>query len=265
MNDQILFNGRSFIWKCDAEGNELHKVVPGARASVSHSQDKFACYSDTGIYIVSAGGEILKRLELEVWRDITITWSPDDSWISFFDEAKNITMRYFLANDSVAELGKNIYQPVWNNRGDAFVYNREEPDGVFGVYISSPAGTKKISNEKQNAFVPIWSNKNDLIAYLEILPDSLQKGYSDLLRSRLVLYDLQSATCTLAAEDAGFTDQVFPQFTFSENDEWIYYTGIDDRGYGRIMRLSVNSHQEEIILRGDTKDYRFPQLMKLRK
>ncbi|MBI2417922.1 MAG: hypothetical protein HYV28_08470 [Ignavibacteriales bacterium] len=255
--NEVIFNGQNTIWKCDREGENLRRISPGFRASLSHDGSKYACYTGEGITVFDTSGKMLKILDLTPWIDITITWKPGDSVITYFSEEKQSCMMYFLNNDSISTLGKRIYQPTWNSHGIC-LYNKLEESGMYQVYTKQGGRERKISFDDRMAVVPSWSNSGKAIAYLSVLPDSVQPGNTDMYVSELMLYETATGNTTILTSDAGFNDKVFPQLAFSEDDSFIYYTAVAENGNGKLKKINARTLESFVLREGAMIDCRFP-------
>lgn len=259
IGNKILFNGQNFIWRCNDDGSELTKIGDGYRVSVSQNENLFAFYSKNGISIYDSSLNFLKEIEVETWTDVSITWLKNDSAISFYNLQKQICYLYFIFEDSIAQLGEFIYHPIQS--GSQIVFNKLEK-GIYSIFLmnetESPAIARLISNGFDNSVVPIFSHDGNKICYLKILPDSLQNIQSDMFRSELVLYDIEKSETKILATDAAFTDQAFPQFTFSNSGEEIFYTAMNENGLGVLKKISLRNKPIEQLTIDPALDERFP-------
>jgi hypothetical protein len=275
-NDKILFNSDTYMWECDTAGNNLKQLPEGFRISVSNDKTKFAFYNSKGIAISDSSGKIIKQILVDAWEDITITWSKDDEMISFYNPELDICYLFKLSNDSLMVFGDSIYHPLWNKKNDKILYNKITDEGFFDVMLIDSLGSKnpvRINSEKELAVVPVWSNSGEKIAYLSAAAEPEEEWITDMLTSKLILYDLNTSASIILTERAGFTDQAFPQIFFDENDEYIYFTSINDNGMGALTRINLNflnnsdlsgqlPIQIEIISKDSSVDDRFPQVKK---
>jgi len=110
----------------------------------------------------------------------------------------------------------------------------------------------------ENSIVPIWSPSGRFIVYMTLLSkNSIQN--SDFIPARIVLYDTKSKTKQIISEDAGFTEGAYPQFSFSKDERYFYYTAIRENGTGTIIQVDLNSNFEKRILINDSNlDARLP-------
>ncbi len=274
--DKILFNSDTYLWECDTAGNNLKQLKEGFRISVSNDQTKFAYYNSRGIAISDSTGKVIKQILVDAWEDITITWSKDDEMISFYNPELDICHLFKLSNDSLIVFGDSIYHPLWNKKNNKILYNQITDEGFFDVMLIDSLGSQnpiRINLEKELAVVPVWSNSGEKIAYLSAAAEPDDEWRTDMLKSKLILYDLNDSTSIVLTENAGFTDQAFPQIFFDEDDGYIYFTSINDNGMGVLTRINLNylnnndpSNQPqpkiEIISKDPSIDDRFPQVKK---
>lgn len=259
-NDKILLNSDTFIWQCDTSGENLLKLFPGYRVSVSNNKKMFAFYNKDGIGISDEVGKVVKRIMVNAFQDAAITWSKNDDKVSYFDPDKKICYLFNLTNDSLEIFGDSIFHPLWNRENDYVLYNRALSNGKFAVVLKSKQTQSEliINKQNENAVVPIWSNSGDKIAYLSFQTEIENSPETDIYTCNLVLYDLKKGTTQILVTDAGFTDKSYPQLCFDEKDEFLYYTKVNEIGLGSIARVSLNTLQRETISKDFNIDERFP-------
>jgi len=266
-NGKIILNSLNYIWICERNGANFTKIREGFRASSSLSNKYFAFYTQEGIAIFDSSFKLRKELSLNVWTDVSVTWLKNDSVISFFDSEKESTVLFNIENDSLYIFGKDIYHPIWNPKSGDIIYNKILSNGNFAIYKSLDdmpgENDSLLTLQTENAIVPVWSNNYDKIAYMRIKEDSLQTIESDMLSAEIILYDLCLNKYSLISEDAGYTDQAYPQFSFDENDEYIYYTALTENGSGIIKKININTLKAEIITKDLQIDERIPLYFKL--
>ena len=261
--DKILYNSDTYIWECDTTGENLKQREDGFRISVSHDQTKYAFYNNDGIGIADTSGKIINQVMVEAWPNVTITWSLDDSKISYYDIEKEKCFLFDLKNDSLITFGEWIYHPLWHKNQNKILYNKAAGEEEFDVVIqdSMDFSTAAIINKPgEMAVVPVWSDLGDKIAYLVIKKDSAVQVDSDMLPSFLMLYNLNTKEHTMLADDAGFTDEAFPQISFDARDENIYYTAINENGLGEIKKINLLTREEFTLSDNPSIDDRFPQV-----
>lgn len=260
LGDKILFNGQNYIWRCNEDGNDLKKITDGFRVSVSADQNLFAFYSKNGISIYDSSLNLFKELDVDAWTDVSITWLKNDSAISYYNLDKQTCYLYFIYEDSVTQFGEYVYHPL--QFGSQVIFNRMDETGLFSVYIHEVdkeiESARKISEADEMAVVPMWSHDGKEICYLRVKPDSAQNIQSDMFRSELIFYDLEKSTYKILSDDAAFTDQAFPQFTFSQDGEYIFYTAIVENGNGVIKIISLINFEVEQLTDDVWLDERFP-------
>lgn len=266
-NGKIILNSLNYVWSCEANGDNLTKIGEGFRASTSISNKYFAFYTQEGIAIYDSSYKIKKELSLNVWTDVSITWLNNDSIISFFDTEKGSTVLFNIETDSIYIYGKDIYHPIWNKKTREIIYNKVLDNGNFAIFKSG-FNTPNINDllltlESENAIVPIWSNNYDKIAYMRIKEDSLQSIDSDMMLADIILFDFPSGKYYLISGDAGYTDQAYPQFSFDETDENLFYTALTQDGSGIIKKLNIKTLHTDIITKDLQIDERIPLFFKL--
>jgi hypothetical protein len=259
--ENIVYNSDTFIWQCDTTGENLKQVIDGYRIAVSHDQKKYAFYDFNGIGVVDNSGKLIKQIFVDAWQDVTITWSSNDEHLSFYNNEKDECFLFHLEKDSLISFGKGIYHPLWNKTNGNILYNERTIDDLYDVVIKDTSGKTEIINKPgEMAVVPIWSSSGTKVAYMIIKYQAEQNVDSDMLESTLMLYDTGSKTIKMLANDAGFTDQAFPQMCFDENDNFIYYTAINELGLGSLKKINLNSLESFTISKDPNIDERFPQV-----
>lgn len=260
--EKILLNSDNFIWQCDTTGENLTQLFLGYRASVSNNIKMTAFYTETGINIADEKGKIIKQIFVNTLNDAAITWSRNDDKISYFDPEKHKCFLFNLSNDSIEVFGDSIFHPLWNPKAELVLFNKAVSDGRYDIVVKDERTNTLITiNQKnENAVVPIWSNNGKKIAYLAFRDNATESENSDLYPCRLIIYDINQKKSVVAADDAGFTDKAFPQMCFDENDEYIYYTKINDIGLGSLARVNLKNFVEETISKNSYIDERFPQI-----
>ncbi len=261
-NDKILLNSDTFIWECDSSGENLKKLFPGYRASVSNNKKMFAFYDIEGIGIADENGKVIKQIAVNIFEDVAITWSKKDDKLSYFDPDKKICYLFNLTNDSLELFGNSIYHPLWNPKNDLLIFNRARSDGNYSVVMRNGliGPETNVNNSTENALVPIWSNSGDKIAYLIFQNPVENDPETDIYPCNLVLYDVEKKTTQILSADAAFTDRAFPQMCFDEKDEFIYFTKINEVGLGSIARINLKTLQQETISKDPNLDERFPHV-----
>lgn len=261
-NGKVLLNSLNYIWRCESNGENFTKIGEGFRASSSTTGKYFSFYTRDGIAVFDSNYNAKKNLVLDVWTDVSVTWIKNDSIISFYDPKKESTIFFNIENDSLYSFGKEIFHPVWSKVTREIIYNKVLNNGNFAIFLNKSSNPSEkdlvLTAESENALVPIWSNNFDKIAYLRIKEDSLQTIDSDMLLADLILYDLVTRKYQILVRDAGYTDQAYPQFSFDDVDENIFYTSLSDRGTGIIKKVNLESLKTEIISKNILIDERIP-------
>lgn len=261
-NGKILLNSDYFVWQCDTSGQNLHKLFPGYRSSVSNNKTMIAFYDKDGISISDEKGRIIKQISVNAFQDVAITWSFDDKKVSYFNSEKNSCFLFNIESDSLEIFGDSIYHPVWSPDNKWIMYNRFNKEGRFSIIIRRIYDGREftIGDSNENAVVPIWSSSGNKIAYLSINLDLQNLVELDLVPCKLFLFELNKMSSTLISEDAGFTDNAYPQMCFDESDEFIYYTKINENNLGSIARINLKNFEEKILSKDFFIDERFPQV-----
>jgi hypothetical protein len=256
--DNVLFNSDTYIWQCDTSGENLTQLMHGYRVSVSHDHTKFAFYNKGGIGIADTSGKIIQQVLVDPWEEVTITWSRDDSKVSYYDLKKEMCFFFNLAEEGVEEFGKFIYHPLSHKAHNKILFNRRGSDDLYDILIvGDNSDTIVVNDEGEMAVVPVWSSSGDYVAYLSI-KEPTDTIDTDMLFADLVIYDARAAQKVTAAMNAGFTDQAFPQISFDAGDEFIYYTAITGLGTGALAKLNLKTFKIEIISGNPEIDERFP-------
>ncbi len=266
--NKIIYNSANLIWVCDSHGDDLTKIAPGFRASTSKNHSMFAFYNQDGIAVYDSSGKLFKQVSVDPWTEVTITWMKNDSVISFYDIEKQTCYLFNLYMDSIYIFGKNIYHPLEQNNGGKILYNKQLENGTYSVFITdsstSTSDDYQLTLPDEMCVVPHWSNDGNKLAFLRIKPDSLQTIESDMFLADLILYDITINKFFLLANDAGFTDQAYPQFTFDETDQFIFYTAIHQNGNGYIRKINVDSSEIITITKDFRTDERLPLFKSLK-
>lgn len=263
--DNILFNSDTYIWQCDSTGENLKQLMPGYRVSVSHNQKKYAFYSSSGISIADTSHKVIKEILIDPWEDVAITWSKDDTKISYFNLATNKLYLFDLFKDSVSTIGDHVYHPLWNPSDRRILYNQKNEDNLFGVYVIDSLNSRDknlISLSGEMAVVPVWSNDGNKIAYMVIHKEQDDSLQTDMFFSDIILFNTKTGERKILTSSAGFTDQAFPQIEFDENDWYLYYTTITNYGTGALARIELATGKTEIISNDPKIDDRFPHVKK---
>lgn len=264
--EKILLNSDNFIWQCDTAGERLTQLFLGYRVSVSNDKKMAAFYTSEGINIADESGKVIKQIFVNTLNDAAITWSRDDDKISYFDPDKQKCFLFNLKNDSIEVFGDSIFHPLWNPTKNYLLFNRALSDGKFNIVVRDLLnGIEFIINKTgENALVPIWSSDGSKIAYLSFKTFLESSPETDLYACDLILFDLEKKSHKKLASNAGFTDKAFPQMSFDEKDEFLYFTLVNDNGLGSIARVNLRSMKQETIGKDNQIDERFPHVKTFR-
>ncbi len=265
---KVFFNSDNLIWSCTSEGEELQRIGRGFRISTSYSGKYYSYYDTDGIYVADSSHKIIKIIEVNAFTDVTPTWLLNDSALAYYDQEKDECKIFFLYNDSIATFGAMAYQPVQQPRGSLIAYNQAEAGGGYSIIlrdgIDTDASVIKINTNYVNSLIPHWSDSGEYLAFITILPDSLQPENSDMYRGQLVLYNPISQQSKILTSDFGYTDQVYPQFSFSSDGRFIYYTAIAANGYGEIKKVEIATSKTFPLNIQGCEDVRLPIVYRTR-
>ncbi len=265
VGNNIVFNSDTFIWKVDLNGENMREIATGYRVAESNNKDKFAFYNEGGIGIADINGTLLKQIYVDCWEDVSITWSKNDEHITYYKFETEKCYMFDIANETISLFGDYVYHPLWHNNHNMILFNKMMINELYGVYLRKGEEDFLVSNPAGMSVVPIWSNDGTKIAYFEIIEFVDYEVESDMYISQLILYDVIKGESSVLANDAGFTDKAFPQFSFDDSDEHIYYTAINDKGYGSIVKISLETKMKTVISNNPDVDERFPLIRTLSK
>lgn len=265
VGNNIFFNSDTYIWKVEVDGSNMREVIQGYRVAESNSRDKFAFYNEDGIGITDITGKLLKQIYVDCWQDVSITWSKNDKHITYYKYETEKCYMFELETETVSVFGNYVYHPLWHSNHEMILYNKMMLNELYGVYLRKGNDDVLISNPTGMSVVPIWSNDGTKIAYFEIMEFVDYEVESDMYTSQLILYDVATGESKVLTDDGGFTDKAFPQFSFDELDENIYYTSISNKGYGSITKISLKTGEKNVISKNPEIDERFPLIRTLSK
>ncbi len=260
LGNLILFNSDRFLWQTGPDGSGLTQLNKGFRASVSPFGDFVAYYSGAGIEICRSDFSLIKKIELDCNPDNQITWLPQNRGLTFFREGQ--TYAYDFLGDSIYKFGNDTYQPVWYGNSNRFIYTILADDSTYRVKLGNGlncnTGDRELLPGSAHSFAPQWSNSGDYIAFYRLKPNIEIPTETDILPVELVVVNTNNPRLSAVFDDAGFTDGVFPQFTFSPDDNLIYYTSISKFGTGIIKAGNTRSGETKVIYEDQALDLRFP-------
>jgi len=258
----IVLNIGNSIFKVDKYGESKTYFFEGYMPVVSRSGKFIAAYTEGGITVADSSGRIISKIEVECWKKVTPLFSYDEKSIYYYDNVRNGCFKFDFEKQTNTLLGHFVFHPLYSPDGKKLIFNVGKTDSNFRVAIADIDWKENqqlhyITSEFENSIVPIWSPSGRYIAYMKLLIDKTLPE-SDLIPAIIVLYDNQTQTKTIVTEDAGFTEGVFPQFSFSKDERYIYYTCLRDDGTGTIAEIDLHRNQKRILISDKSIDARVP-------
>ncbi len=261
--NQIVLNIGNSIFKVDKFRERQIYFFEGYMPAVSNSGKYIAAYSPKGITIADSTGKILRVLEVDYWSKITPIFSHDEKSVFYYDKKREATFKFDWEKLTNHLFAHYVFHPVYSPDGSKLLINTGKVDSNFRVGIVDTNWNENqpvnyITPIYENSIVPIWSPSGRFIAYMTLLSKNAIQN-SDFIPARIVLYDTKSKTKQIISEDAGFTEGAYPQFSFSKDERYFYYTAIRENGTGTIIQIDLNSNFEKRILINDSNlDARLP-------
>lgn len=259
----IVLNIGNSIFKVDYLGESKKYFFDGFMPVVSRTGRLIAAYSKDGIIISDSSGKKITVAEVNYWSKITPTFSFDERYIFYYDKERDATYKFDISKQTNEIFAHHIFHPLPSPDGKKLLINVGKVDSNFrvGVVLSDWKETQfinYITSPFENSIVPIWSPSGRYIAYMTLLANKPIEN-SDLIPANIILYDTQTGTKTIIADDAGFTEGAFPQFSFSQDEKNFYYTKINDNGRGTIVELDfANPSNRKILIHDPNIDARIP-------
>lgn len=261
--NQIVLNIGNSIFKVDKFHEQQIYFFEGYMPAVSNSGKYIAAYSQKGITIADSTGKILRVFEVDYWSKITPIFSHDEKSVFYYDKKREATFKFDWEKLTNHLFAHYVFHPVYSSDGSKLLINIGKVDSNFRVGIVDTSWNENqpvnyITSIYENSIVPIWSPSGRFIAYMTLLSNNAVQN-SDFIPARIVLYDTKSKTKQIISEDAGFTEGAYPQFSFSKDERYFYYTAIRENGTGTIVQVDLFSNFEKKVLINDSNlDARLP-------
>lgn len=256
LNDEfIVLNIGNSIFKVDKFGNNKIYFFDGFMPVVSRSGKYIAAYSKEGIIIADSTGKILSKVEVDYWHKVTLMFSYDEKHIFYYDKTRNACFLFDWGNQTNRFLASHLYHPTYSPDGEFLLVNIGKVDSNFRVAIvpknwQEGKPLNYITSPYENSIVPIWSPSGRYIAYM-ILHTQHPLENSDFIPASIILYDRTTKSKFVIAENAGFTEGAYPQFSFNGDEKYLYYTSILENGNGTISRIDLSKNFEKMDLIND--------------
>ncbi len=261
--EYIVLNIGNSIFKVDKYRQRQIYFFDGYMPVVSRSGKYIAAYSQNGITIADSTGKILRVIEVDYWSKVTPIFSFDEKSIFYYDKKREATFKFNWEEQTNQLFAHYIFHPLYSPDGEKLLINIGKIDSNFRVGIVNHDWTENqpinyITSTYENSVIPIWSPSGKYIAYMILLSKTTYSN-SDLIPAKIVLFDTKSKIKQIIAEDAGFTEGIFPQFSFSNDEKYFYYTAIRENGTGVIVQVDLLSNFSKKVLLNDLEvDSRIP-------
>jgi Tol biopolymer transport system component len=259
----IVLNIGNSIFKVDKFREKHIYLFDGFLPVVSNSGKYIAAYSKNGITIADSSGKILRELEVDYWSKITPIFSFDEKSIFYYDEKRKATFKLNWEKQTNELFAHYVFHPIFSPDGTKLLINVGKVDSNFRVGIVRSDWNEKfpvnyITSPYENSIVPIWSPSGKFIAYMNLLSNKSLPN-SDLIPARIVIYDVKTGIKQIVTEDAGFTEGAYPQFSFSPDENFFYYTAVREDGSGTIVQVDLqNDFEKKILINDPHLDARIP-------
>lgn len=259
----IVLNIGNSIFKVDRYRQRQIYFFDGYMPVISRSGRYIAAYSQNGITVADSTGKILRVIEVDYWSKVTPIFSFDEKSIFYYDKKREATFQFNWEKQTNQLFAHHVFHPLHSPDGDKLLINIGKIDSNFRVgIVNSDWGENQpinfITSNYENSVVPIWSPSGKYIAYMILVSKSTYPN-SDLIPAKIVFFDLKTKIKQIIAEDAGFTEGIYPQFSFSNDEKYFYYTGIRENGTGTIVQVDLQSDFSKKILLNDSEiDSRIP-------
>ncbi len=260
--DYIVLNIGNSIFKVDKFRQLQDYFFEGFMPVVSRSGKYIAAYSKMGIVVADSSGKVLSLLEVDYWSKVTPIFSYDEKAIFYYDKNREATFKFDWKNQTNKLFAQNLIHPISSPDGKRILINTGKMDTNFRIGIVSDDWKENspinyISSVYENSVVPIWSPSGRYIAYMTLLTNKKLEN-SDLIPANIILYDTKNGSKQIIADDAGFTDGAFPQFSFSQDEKYLFYTSIRENGTGTIVQLNLSDFSKKILIADPNLDARIP-------
>ncbi|NPV11768.1 MAG: hypothetical protein HPY57_08270 [Ignavibacteria bacterium] len=260
--NQIVLNIGNSIFKVDKFRERQDYFFEGYMPVVSRSGKFVAAYSQKGIIVADSTGKVLSTLEVDYWSKVTPIFSYDEKSIFYYDKKREATFRFDLEKQTNTLFAHNLIHPVYSPDGGKLLLNIGKTDSNFRIGIvqsdwSENLPINYITSVYENAIVPIWSPSGRYIAYMTLLTNKKIEN-SDLIPANIILYDTRNGSKQIITDDAGFTEGAYPQFSFSPDEKYFFYTSIRDNGTGTIVQFDLSNFSKKILITDPELDARIP-------
>lgn len=258
----IVLNIGNSIFKVDKFREKQTFLFEGFMPVVSRTGKYIASYSQKGIVVADSSGKILSILEVDYWSKVTPIFSYDEKSIYYYDKNREATFKFDWANQTNKLFAHNVIHPVSSPDGKKILINIGKMDSNFrvGIVLSDWKENEPInyiSSAYENSIVPIWSPSGRYIAYMTLITNKKLED-SDLIPANIILYDTGNGSKQIIADDAGFTEGAFPQFSFSQDEKYFFYTSIRENGTGTIVQINLTDYSKKVLIADPNLDARIP-------
>jgi hypothetical protein len=258
----IVLNIGNSIFKVDKFRDKQSFLFEGFMPVVSRSGKYIAAYSQKGIIVADSTGKILSILEVDYWSKATPIFSYDEKSIFYYDKNREATFKFDWENQTNKLFAHNVIHPLSSPDGKKILINSGKMNTNFRVGIVSSDWKENepinyITSAYENSIVPIWSPSGRYIAYMTLLTNKKLEN-SDLIPANIILYDTRNGSKQIITDDAGFTEGAFPQFSFSQDEKYLFYTSIRENGTGTIVQFNLTDFSKKILIADPDLDARIP-------
>lgn len=257
---KIFFNSDRFMWSVTGNGKELKQENKGFRGSPSPDGKLLAYYTSTGIEVVDSGLNRVKFLEVDFTPDVHITWLSSSEGLTFSRGGQ--TFVYHFRYDSIYQIGQSILQPVWHPSSDKFIYTNLSQNNIYSIKMGRGGNTNRndlyVTGSNSEAFAPQWSPSGKYIAFYSVkkIPELAEE--LDMIHAEVVVVNSENLKVVASFKNAAYTDGVYPQFSFSPDEHYIYYTGATKFGTGNICIGNLQTGEIKTVDTEEYLDIRFP-------
>ncbi len=263
LNDNyIVVNIGNSIFKVDKFRQKQNYFFEGFMPVVSRSGRYVAAYSQKGIVVSDSTGKVLSILEVDYWSKVTPIFSFDEKSIFYYDKKREATYQFNWEKQTNNLFAHNVIHPLPSPDGKKILLNVGKIDSNFRVGLVSSDWKENepinfITSIYENAIVPIWSPTGRYIAYMTLLTNKKVEN-TDLIPANIILYDTKNGLKQVITDDAGFTEGAFPQFSFSKDEKYFFYTSIRENGTGTIVQFDLSNFSKKILVADPDLDARIP-------
>lgn len=146
----------------------------GARLSPDGSEIAMTMTKDGNaeIYVIDAGGDIVRRCTENNAEDVSPTWSPDGSQIAFVSDRSGGPQIYVMNRDCsgqrrVTFAGSYNTEPEWSPLGDVIAFTGRDERNRFDIFTVEP-GTgfiSRLTQDQGDNKSPTWSPDGRYVAF----------------------------------------------------------------------------------------------------